>query len=95
MAFLVFDYKCPSCGHEEIGKVVKSHEKDDVNCPACSKDMMQRQVAAPNLDWDSLARGENASPEAIRHFNKKRKQQREKETKSMREHGDYGPRPGA
>jgi len=95
MAFLVFDYKCENCGNEVIGKVVRSEEKDDVHCNACHEALMTRQVSAPKLDWDSLARGENASPEAIRHFDKKRKQQRAKEEKSMREHGDYGPRPGA
>lgn len=39
--------------------------------------------------------GEGASPEAIKKFEKMRREQRAKEEKSQREHGDYGPSPGA
>lgn len=39
--------------------------------------------------------GEGASPEAIRKFDKMRREQKDKETKTMQEHGDYGKSPGS
>jgi hypothetical protein len=39
--------------------------------------------------------GDTASPEAINRFERSRKQQRDKEEKSLRENGDYGAAPGS
>lgn len=36
---------------------------------------------APNLDWDSLAMGDSASPEAISHWEKKKAEKAEQERK--------------
>lgn len=39
--------------------------------------------------------GESASPEAIKKFDKMRREQRDKESKTKLEHGDYGKAPGS
>lgn len=39
--------------------------------------------------------GSNPSPEAIKKFDKMRRDQKDKETKTMAEHGDYGKAPGS
>ena len=92
---LVFDYKCPTCGYFEEDKFVRSTDKDDQHCPACTKDLMVRQACAANVDWDSLAMGNNASPEAIRHWERKQRQEKARQKKIHKEHGDYGKAPGS
>jgi hypothetical protein len=94
MSLIVFDYTCTNCGNVESDKFVQRSEMDQVHCDECDY-LMSRLPAAPHLDWDSLAMGSSASPEAIAHWVRKHQKQKAKEEKSLREHGDYGPRPGA
>jgi hypothetical protein len=56
---------------------------------------MKRLPACPKIDWDALAKGDSASPEAIAHFDRKHKQQAAKEAKAKLDHGDYGKAPGS
>lgn len=42
-----------------------------------------------------MGAGKYASPESIDYFEKVHKQQKAIEERYEREHGDYGPRPGA
>lgn len=92
--FVTHDYKCHSCGHYEYDVFIKRSDMHAFACPECGETMTIKP-SAPKIDWDALARGDNASPEAIRHFERKRAQQKSKEEKSMREHGDRGRTPGA
>lgn len=95
MSFIVFDMKCRSCDHQVDDVFMRRSEVDDDRpCPVCG-DNMVRLPPRPNLDWDALAMGESASPEAIRHWEKKRAARQKKEEKAKREHGDYGPASGA
>ena len=94
MSFVVHDYKCHSCNIYELDAFVRRSEMHEVPCPECGGNM-SILPCAPNLDWDSLAMGENPSPEALAHWQRKRKQQQVKEEKTKRDHGDYGKAPGA
>jgi putative FmdB family regulatory protein len=89
-----YEYTCPNCGHE-FERWCTISERKNQNCPEC--DNIGRQVvrtpAQPH--WTSLAMGDSASPEAIKRFDKMRREQKDKETKSMSEHGDYGRSPGS
>ena len=88
-----YDYQC-SCGHsEEI--FCKVSERKDQKCGECGQETRQVIRHAPQPHWTSLAMGESASPEAIKMFDKMRREQKAKEDKSMRDHGDYGKAPGA
>ncbi|MDJ0764845.1 MAG: zinc ribbon domain-containing protein [Myxococcota bacterium] len=93
MALKVYDYECRDCRITFYDKLVRDEEKDDIKCP-CGKTLW-RLPALAKIDWDSLARGDNASPEAKSHFARKRRQQKTRETRAKVEHGDYGSRPGA
>ncbi len=66
----------------------------NVPCPNClgTAELVFLTVAKP--DWIGLAQGASASPEAIERFDRMHKQQAAKESKSLKEHGDYGPSPG-
>lgn len=94
MSYVVFDMRCRSCDTRVDDVFMKRSEMDDQVCPECGDNML-RLPPRPNLDWDSLAMGESASPEAIRHWERKRKARQTKEEKSKRDHGDYGPAAGA
>jgi hypothetical protein len=95
MSFLVFDYRCGGCGVLELGRFVRASEKDEQPCEGCKGSMTIVHTQAAHLDWDGLAKGSSASPEAIRHFHKKRKDRATKEGSTYREHGDYGKPAGS
>lgn len=73
----------------------KMSERQDQKCPECGSTGKQVILTPPVPHWTSLAMGEGASPEAIRKFDKMRREQKDKETKTMQEHGDYGKSPGS
>jgi hypothetical protein len=52
-------------------------------------------LVAAKLDYGSMAMGESAGTTAIDRFERQHKEQRAKEEKSLREHGDYGRAPGS
>ena len=94
MSYLVFDAVCPNCGFNEDDMFFDKNHKDDTPCPECGEPLL-RLPPNINLDWDSLAMGDSASPEAIAHFDRKHRKRAEKEAKTKKEHGDYGPAAGA
>lgn len=94
MSYIVYDYTCPACTYKLDDHFVKRANMDSVECPECGENM-RRLPSVPNLDWDSLAMGDSASPEAISHWERKHKQRKAQEAKSKAEHGDYGPAAGA
>lgn len=87
------DFECAKCGsvkeHFVYGNV---QQVDCLDCGGIAKKVFL-VVAKPH--WAALAQGDSASPEAIARFDRVHRQQKDKEDRSMREHGDYGPRPGA
>jgi len=86
------DYRCP------YGHVSEHFVKAGTNvvaCTECEADAKLVFLVSAKPNWLALAQGQNASPEAIDKFEKMHKQQAAKESKSMQENGDYGPRPGA
>ena len=90
---ILHDFRCEDCG------VVTEHfcgRDDRVQvCPECSglQHRVILQTAKPY--WLKLAQGDNASPEAVDRFERMHKQQRDKEVRTLNEHGDYGNAPGA
>lgn len=90
-----YDYTCPACGHQEEIFVKKVSERGEQDCGECRERTNQVIRHAPQPHWTSLAMGSTASPEAIKKFDKMRREQKAKETKSMQEHGDYGKAPGS
>lgn len=89
-----FEYTCPQCAteHEVFCKI---SERANQKCPECGNTSRQQVRTPTQPHWTSLAMGESASPEAIKMFDKMRRQQKDKETKTMAEHGDYGKSPGS
>ncbi|MDB2363024.1 zinc ribbon domain-containing protein [Candidatus Pelagibacter bacterium] len=90
---ILHDYRCLECGLTQEHFVKK--EERIVSCKKCKGAANRITLKAPNPDWTGLAMGDSASPEAIERFARVRKQQKDKEEKSYKENGDYGPRPGA
>lgn len=90
---IIHDYRCIECGLTEE-RYCKSTDKV-LKCNRCDGAAKRVILKAPNPDWTGLAMGDNASPEAINRFERSRKQQREKEERSLKENGDYGSAPGS
>ena len=80
--FIKHDYKCFGCGHIELDVFLRRSEMHEYPCPECG-DNMSILPCAPNLDWDALAMGSGASPEAVSHFERKRKQQKREEKQQL------------
>lgn len=90
-----YNYVCEKCETEEDRFILKISERQEQKCGECGERLTQVIRQAPAPHWTSLAMGDSASPEAINKFEKMRREQRSKEEKSKREHGDYGKSPGA
>lgn len=80
MSFIRHDYKCFFCLHTEPDMFVRKSEMHHQGCPNCGNNM-SILPCAPKVDWDALAMGDSASPEAIRHWEKKKRQKLEQEKK--------------
>jgi len=87
------DFRCRTCGHVQEHRVEAG--TTELPCPRCTATADRVFLVAPKPDWLGLAQGDSASPEAVDRFERMHKQQAEKESKSFKEHGDYGPRPGS
>ena len=87
------DYKCRRCGQVEEHFVPAGTASQPCNNCLGTAELVFLTTAKPL--WSALAQGDSASPEAVDKFEKMHKQQAAKESKSLEEHGDYGPRPGA
>ena len=90
---ILHDYRCQECALVEERFV--NVDETQVECAACGAVANRVTLTAPKPDWAGLAMGANASPEAIKRFERTHTQQRDKELKHKREHGDYGPAPGS
>lgn len=94
MSRILHDFRC-SDGH--VHEEYVSSECTEIPClqPGCALLASRVFLVAPRVDWLSLGASPSASPEAINKFEKMHKEQKAKEEKCFKEHGDYGPRPGA
>lgn len=91
----MYDYQCTKCGnvHEDLVKLSQRDEPQD--CRACDGTATRAMITPPRIDWLGMGYQKNVSPEFIDRYERVIKQQKAKEEKSLRDHGDYGPRPGA
>ncbi|MHA2163609.1 MAG: hypothetical protein ACXABF_14420 [Candidatus Thorarchaeota archaeon] len=90
---IMHDHRCKECG--SVTEALVQASVRSVSCQLCGGHATRVILKAPNPDWTGLAMGDTASPEAINRFERSRKQQRDKEEKSLRENGDYGAAPGS
>lgn len=90
---ILFDFKCTQCDHT-FEELVKSSVME-IPCPECGETAKRALLTPPRVDWMSMAQGANAPVGAVDYFERVHKQQKAIEERNEREHGDYGPRPGA
>lgn len=90
----IYDYRCHNCGNEFEGMSTIAQRDNPRICHKCGSWALKVITTPPKVDWLNMAyTGE--SPEFADHLARRCKQQKEKEEKSIRDHGDYGPAPGA
>lgn len=87
---ILFDFECPEHGLFEDMVTPGIHQAP---CPKCGAPSV-RQISAVRIDRTSIALSGNASPESVAHFDRIHREQRAKEERAYREHGDYGTAPG-
>ncbi len=90
-----YEYRCEACGnvHEDLVKIAQRDDPQD--CRNCDGTATRALITPPRIDWLSMVDSPSAGPESIDRYDRMCRQQKEKELKSFKEHGDYGPRPGA
>lgn len=89
-----YDYRCQQCG-SVTEALVKIADRDNPQaCPECAGKATRALITPPRIDWLGLGYTSD-SPEFIDRMVKRGAEQKDKEERSMRDHGDYGPRPGA
>lgn len=89
---ILFDWRCKSCEAE-----FEELEHSDVfrlPCPKCGETAL-RIISCPRIDKTAMALQDGATETSIAHFERIHQQQKAKEEKSYREHGDYGKSPGS
>jgi putative FmdB family regulatory protein len=89
---MMFDFRCKSCNHE-FEDLVKS-DVFQAQCPKCSE-TARRILSCPRIDKTAMALQDGATETSLKHFERTHQQQKAKEEKSLREHGDYGKSPGS
>lgn len=89
----LYDYRCNTCGTAHEALVKLDHREQPQTCPKCGDHAYRVLLTPPRFSIDMLYTSN--SPEFADKYERLCKQRREKEEKSLRDHGDYGPAPGA
>lgn len=87
----LYDYRCAN-GH--VTEERRSFDEREIKCSECGAHSIRVFLTTPSLDYGRMAMGDGCAS-AIDRFDRMHREQRKKEEKSLREHGDYGPRPGS
>ena len=79
------------CGAGHVHDALVKPDIQEHECPECGDTAHMVFLTPPRIDWASMAQGDNAGPEFIERFDRIHRKQKEKEERSWKEHGDYGP----
>lgn len=90
--FILYDWRCKRCYHE-FEELAKS-DVFQIQCPKCSEKAL-RIISCPRVNKTAMALQDGATETSIRYFERIHKQQKAKEERSFREHGDYGKSSGS
>jgi hypothetical protein len=85
------DFHCSVCGTTTEHFI--DHRIDETACDCGST--AQRILSAVRIDRSAIALTAGASPESIAHFDRLHQQQKTREEKTFKQHGDYGKAPGS
>jgi len=85
---ILHDFQCAS-GH--VSEHFVRSEETTVSCPQCSHPAQRVFLSPPKLDWAGMAMGPNAGPEFVDRFARVHKEETERQGRTLKEHGDYGP----
>lgn len=88
---ILFDFECREHGRFED---LVNPQETATPCPQCGL-AAPRQLSAPRIGHMQMATSASASPESIAKWDRAHRQQKAKEEKCEREHGDYGRPAGA
>jgi len=84
----IHDFRCPA-GH--VHDALVKFDETSRECPECGNLAERVFLTGPRLNYLAMGTQENVSPEFQARFDKLHRDQKAKEEKSLKEHGDYGP----
>jgi hypothetical protein len=90
----LYDFVCKNVDCKNEFEDLVKPDIFQAQCPKCSS-KANRIISPVRCDRTAMALSASAGPESIRHFERIHVQQRAKEEKSKRDHGDYGKAPGS
>ncbi len=85
---ILLDFECDE-GH--VTEHFINSDTSSTPCPVCGSPSHRVFLTPPHLDWTGLAMGENAGPEFVDRWAKRREKETKRQEKCFEEHGDYGP----
>lgn len=84
----IHSFRCEQ-GHVH-DKLVK-HDVKTSECPECQTTARLVFLTPPKIGWLQMATQKHVSPEFLDKFDKLHRDQKAKEEKCVKDHGDYGP----
>ena len=85
---IVHDYRCEE---RHVHQHYVKSETTSVPCLTCGEPATRVFLTPPHLDWTGMAMGPNAGPEFVDRFARVHNEMEQKQSKTLKEHGDYGP----
>jgi putative FmdB family regulatory protein len=91
--WVLFDFRCRSCGHEFEHLVKQGGAGEPQPCPECQAVAGERQVSVPHFDTIGMAtdgrKSSDAMTSTIDKWEKMRRQRMTIEKRNMERHGTY------
>lgn len=84
----IHDYRCEA-GH--VHEALVKWDEDSHECPECGQTAKRVFLKLAGLNYLAMGTQKHVSPEFQDRFDKLHRDQKAKEEKSLKEHGDYGP----
>lgn len=83
------DFRCTECNHVHEALVNWKVKRRD--CPKCGNEAHRVFLKLAQINYLEMGVQKHVSPEIIDRWDKMHRDQKAKEEKSLKEHGDYGP----
>lgn len=87
----IHDFRCPA-GH--VHDALVKHDETSRECPECGNLAERVFLKVPKLNYLAMGAQKHVSPEFQDRFDKMHRDQKAKEEKCLKEHGDYGAQYG-
>ncbi len=85
---IIHDFRCRK---RHVHQIYVTSDTKSVECLTCGDPASRVFLSPPHLDWTGMAMGPNAGPEFVDRFARVHDEEERRQSKTLKEHGDYGP----